>query len=143
MGFVMLDIKNRRKRIENALWGLFIGDALAMPAHWYYNPDNIKKDFNGGIKTFEAARHPHPESFMVGMGYHPDVETAIAYSRQVRLPKVSGKELFALYRDHQGPGNIPSQKMWRLHTRLADEPMDIPTLLDTYPQEDLTRIRLC
>ncbi len=332
----MQDIKKRKKRIENALWGLFIGDALAMPVHWYYNPDNIKKDFNGGVNTYEAARHPHPESFMVGMGYHPDVETArrlgrpydilheharfyqtsysrleidrteresehgnptaalseryhyhhglragentlgahlvrmlmrsvidadrydpqafieafihhlttpgknrdpyteiyirrwfeqytrgmppyacaelqrhswsigshgglirplvvsllsgnayqglgfaiehqnlthrsennaaalgilvpmlhdllqgregaesaMDYSRQVRLPRVSGKDLFAQYRDHQGPGNIPSQEMWLLHTRLADEPMDIPSLLDIYKGEDLTRIRL-
>jgi ADP-ribosylglycohydrolase len=23
-------------RVKGALWGLFIGDALAMPSHWYY-----------------------------------------------------------------------------------------------------------
>jgi len=72
----MRDIKLRLQRIQNALWGLFIGDALAMPVHWYYNPNNIKKDFAGGVTAYEAARHPHPESFMVGMGYHPDVEVA-------------------------------------------------------------------
>ncbi len=32
-----------RKRLQNSLWGLFIGDALAMPAHWYYQVDNIEK----------------------------------------------------------------------------------------------------
>ena len=78
----MRDSKLRLKRIQNVLWGLFVGDALAMPVHWYYNPNNIKKDFNGGITTYEAARHPHPESFMVGMGYHPDVETA----RRIKRP---------------------------------------------------------
>lgn len=65
-----------RTRMENALWGLFIGDALAMPVHWYYNRKNIYTDFPDGITDYEAPRHPHPESFMVGMGYHPDVETA-------------------------------------------------------------------
>ena len=50
----------RRQRIANSLWGLFIGDALAMPAHWYYNPENIEKDFNGGIRGYAAPPHPHP-----------------------------------------------------------------------------------
>ena len=69
-------IEARRQRLQNALWGLFIADALAMPAHWYYNINNITKVFNGGIRNFVDPPHPHPESFMVGMGYHPDVETA-------------------------------------------------------------------
>jgi ADP-ribosylglycohydrolase len=66
----------RERRIRNALWGLFIGDALAMPAHWFYSLSNIQQYFDGGIRKFEAAPHPHPESFMVGMTYSPDVETA-------------------------------------------------------------------
>jgi ADP-ribosylglycohydrolase len=74
--------EKKRVRLQNALWGLFIGDALAMPAHWYYNPDNIRADFNGGIRGYEAPPHPHPESFMVGMGYHPDVKTA----KRIRRP---------------------------------------------------------
>ena len=36
----------KEQRTRNALWGLFIGDSLAMPAHWYYNLDKIKKDFD-------------------------------------------------------------------------------------------------
>jgi ADP-ribosylglycohydrolase len=65
-----------RHRLQNALWGLFIGDALAMPAHWYYSVDNIRKVFDGGVRDYQAPPHPHLESFMVGMAYHPDVETA-------------------------------------------------------------------
>jgi ADP-ribosylglycohydrolase len=67
---------SRAARIRNALWGLFIGDALAMPAHWFYNLKNIRTSFNGGIRGYEAPPHPHPESFMVGMAYRPDVESA-------------------------------------------------------------------
>lgn len=66
----------RERRIRNALWGLFIGDALAMPAHWFYSLKNIQQYFDGGIRKYEPPPHPHPESFMVGMAYHPDVETA-------------------------------------------------------------------
>jgi ADP-ribosyl-[dinitrogen reductase] hydrolase len=65
-----------RGRLQNGLWGLFIGDALAMPAHWYYQVDNIEKVFNGGIGDYQEPPHPHLESFMVGMAYSPDVETA-------------------------------------------------------------------
>jgi ADP-ribosyl-[dinitrogen reductase] hydrolase len=69
-------MQDRKQRIKNALWGLFIGDALAMPAHWYYNVDNIKRDFDGGVTGYVAPPNPHPESFMVGMAYRPDVENA-------------------------------------------------------------------
>lgn len=68
--------RTARMRVENALWGLFIGDALAMPVHWYYSRTNLREDYPGGVSGYEEPRHPHPESFMVGMGYHPDTETA-------------------------------------------------------------------
>ena len=68
--------ETRKRRLQNALWGLFIGDALAMPAHWYYDIDNITDIFDGGIRRYEDPPHPHIESFMVGMGYHPDIEAA-------------------------------------------------------------------
>ncbi len=63
---------NEKNRIENSLWGLFISDALSMPAHWYYKLEYLRKDF-GAINGYINAPHPHPESFMVGNGYHPDV----------------------------------------------------------------------
>ncbi len=60
--------ETRKRRLQNALWGLFIGDALAMPAHWYYDIDNITHVFEGGIRRYESPPHPPIESFMVGMG---------------------------------------------------------------------------
>jgi len=66
----------RAERLRAGLWGLFAGDALAMPVHWYYNIDAIRRDFDGGVRKYEAARHPHPESFMTGMAFEPDVESA-------------------------------------------------------------------
>lgn len=70
------DIDRLKRRITNALWGLFIGDSLSMPVHWYYNRRNIEREFDGGITGYESPRHPHPESFMVGMEYKPDVRRA-------------------------------------------------------------------
>ena len=56
---------NHKTRIENALWGLFIGDALAIPAHWFYNIENIRKTFDGGVTGYTDPPHPHPESFSI------------------------------------------------------------------------------
>ncbi|MDF0751535.1 ADP-ribosylglycohydrolase family protein [Marinobacter sp. 71-i] len=69
------------RRIENALWGAFIGDALAMPVHWFYSPENIRKQFPEGINRYYPAPHPHPDAFMLGMSYQPNVEKARAAGR--------------------------------------------------------------
>lgn len=66
----------RQQRLRNSLWGLFIGDALAMPAHWFYNIGNISKVFGGGIQDYVDPPHPHLESFMVGMTYSPNIDSA-------------------------------------------------------------------
>jgi ADP-ribosyl-[dinitrogen reductase] hydrolase len=42
---------------------LFIGDALSMPVHWYYNINDIIKDF-GAIKFYQAPKQFHPSSIM-------------------------------------------------------------------------------
>ena len=40
--------------------GLFIGDAVSMPVHWYYNALLIKDDFNGWITKYEQPKNIHP-----------------------------------------------------------------------------------
>ena len=52
------------KRASAALASLFVGDALAMPVHWYYNPHDIERAFPGGIQKLEAAPQYHPSSIM-------------------------------------------------------------------------------
>ena len=69
------------RRIENALWGLFIGDAMAMPVHWFYSTERIRECFPEGIDRYYPAPHPHPDAFMLGMSYQPDVERAKALNR--------------------------------------------------------------
>lgn len=66
----------KKRRLHNALWAMFIGDALAMPAHWYYSLENIQKVFDNGVQGYRDPPNPHLESFMVGMDYTPDIETA-------------------------------------------------------------------
>jgi ADP-ribosylglycohydrolase len=50
-------------RIRGALWGMFVGDALAMPVHWYYNVAALRRDF-GVIRDYQAPRASHPSSIM-------------------------------------------------------------------------------
>lgn len=52
------------ERIRGALIGGYIGDALAMPVHWYYNLNQLREDFPGGIKTYEAPKATFRGSIM-------------------------------------------------------------------------------
>ena len=54
---------NKAERIRGALWGMFIGDALAMPVHWYYNIAKLWQDF-GNIRDYQAPKMHHPNSIM-------------------------------------------------------------------------------
>jgi hypothetical protein len=57
-------------RAMGALYGLFIGDALAMPVHWYYNIESLKKDY-GTVTDYMAPQNPHPDSILWRSSYSP------------------------------------------------------------------------
>lgn len=50
-------------RWRGALWGMFVGDALAMPVHWYYDAAALERDF-GIVRDFQSPRPSHPNSIM-------------------------------------------------------------------------------
>ncbi len=50
------------------IWGLCIGDALAMPVHWYYNRQALISDY-GRVTDYLAPRNPHPDSILWRSGY--------------------------------------------------------------------------
>ncbi|MBM4089235.1 MAG: ADP-ribosylglycohydrolase family protein [Planctomycetes bacterium] len=50
-------------RLRGALWGMFIGDALAMPAHWYYDVAALQRDF-GTLRDYLPPTDYHPNSIM-------------------------------------------------------------------------------
>jgi ADP-ribosyl-[dinitrogen reductase] hydrolase len=50
---------NKVDRMRGALWGMFVGDALAMPVHWYYNIAALWQDF-GQIRDYQAPKAHHP-----------------------------------------------------------------------------------
>jgi ADP-ribosyl-[dinitrogen reductase] hydrolase len=109
-------------QIQNALWGLFISDAVCMPAHWYYDLNYLKKDF-GTITGYNDAPHPHPESFMVGNPYFPDVQNAEKLGRpydilheHIRFYNTSYSQLHLNSQEHSGEhGNLMPQLDERYH----------------------------
>ena len=54
---------SKENRMRGALWGMFVGDALAMPVHWYYNIAALWQDF-GQIRDYQAPKAHHPNSIM-------------------------------------------------------------------------------
>ena len=58
------------ERISGAFFGMFIGDALAMPVHWYYDTDALRRDY-GEVIDFLQPRNPHPDSILWRSTYSP------------------------------------------------------------------------
>lgn len=50
-------------RKRGAIFGLFIGDALAMPVHWYYDTRALQRDY-GEVNSYLKPRNPHPDSIL-------------------------------------------------------------------------------
>lgn len=57
-------------RISGALFGMFIGDALAMPVHWYYDTKALAADY-GRVTDYLQPRNPHPDSILWRSSYSP------------------------------------------------------------------------
>lgn len=58
---------------ERVMKGLRIGDALAMPVHWYYDQERLLGDY-GEVQRFLAPKNPHPGSILWRSSYHPPNE---------------------------------------------------------------------
>ncbi|KAK6194790.1 hypothetical protein SNE40_000347 [Patella caerulea] len=58
-------IPDRLKRAkEEAMWGMHIADAIAMPVHWYYNADDIKWGYGGWLTGYNPPNKKHPTSIL-------------------------------------------------------------------------------
>ncbi|XP_077988174.1 uncharacterized protein LOC144442670 [Glandiceps talaboti] len=52
------------KAKDAAYLGMMIADSLAMPIHWYYNVNDIKRDFKGWLQGYQAPKYHHPSSIL-------------------------------------------------------------------------------
>ena len=57
-------------RSRGAIYGLFVGDALAMPVHWYYDRLALARDY-GHVTDYLAPRNPHSDSILGRSSYRP------------------------------------------------------------------------
>ncbi len=55
-----VDLQARKK---GAILGMFIGDALAMPVHWYYDRQALYRDY-GHVTSYQRPKNPHPDSIL-------------------------------------------------------------------------------
>ena len=49
--------------LRGLAWGSFIGDALAMPVHWYYDRASLHRDY-GLVRDYQTPRNPHADSIL-------------------------------------------------------------------------------
>jgi ADP-ribosylglycohydrolase len=59
----MIMTKFMTSLLRGTIYGLCIGDALAMPVHWYYNRPALEADY-GRVTDFMAPLNPHPDSIL-------------------------------------------------------------------------------
>ncbi|MBE0637676.1 MAG: ADP-ribosylglycohydrolase family protein [Bacteroidales bacterium] len=104
--------------MKNALWGLFIGDALAMPAHWFYNTLNIPKYLDGPVEGYKTPPEKHIEASLVGAKYRPDVEAANKTGRNYDILHQHLKFYDTTYNDFSTSGfNIDQKGVIRVDDR--------------------------
>lgn len=53
-----------RRSVGEALWAMCAADSMSMPVHWYYDVDDIRRDFGGWISGLNTPRNRHPSSIL-------------------------------------------------------------------------------
>ena len=74
---------SRTDRVAGALYGLYIGDALAMPVHWYYDTKALRQDY-GEVRDYLSPKNPHPDSILWRSFYKPAHPSADILHDQAR-----------------------------------------------------------
>lgn len=88
---------NLADRVRGALWGMLVGDALAMPVHWYYRLSDLQSDF-GEIRDFHAPKPHHPNSIM-------SLSSTAQAGRGAQTGDVVGEIILKGKKHHWGPPN--------------------------------------
>ena len=91
------------ERAKAALKNAFIGDALAMPVHWFYNPADIYKAFPLGIEQFEDAPTFHPSSIM---SLHSTQQGGRANKASASQKEIVGEVILKGKRQYWGKDNV-------------------------------------
>lgn len=112
-------------RLRGMLWGMFVGDALAMPVHWYYDRAALVRDY-GEVRDDLAPRNPHPDSILWRSRYRPANERGEILHDQARYWGKRGVH----YHQHLRPGENT------LNLQLAEQLIDSLLARDGYDADD-------
>lgn len=66
----MVTSTDNQSRKKGAILGMYVGDALAMPVHWYYDRKALARDY-GRVIDYMAPKNPHPDSILWRSAYTP------------------------------------------------------------------------
>ncbi|KAF6734912.1 hypothetical protein FQA47_022260 [Oryzias melastigma] len=61
---VKADMSVVRQAVCEAFWAMCAADSMSMPVHWYYNIQDIRRDFGGWISAFSSPADKHPSSIL-------------------------------------------------------------------------------
>jgi len=62
--FPSADMSAVRRAVSEAFWAMCAADSASMPVHWYYNINDIRRDFGGWISGFNSPADRHPSSIL-------------------------------------------------------------------------------
>lgn len=48
-------------RMQNAMLGALVADAVSMPVHWYYDTNALDRDYPD-LTIYQAPRNPRPDA---------------------------------------------------------------------------------
>lgn len=74
-----MEAAQMRRSVTEAFWAMCAADSMSMPVHWYYDIDDIRRDFGGWISELKPPRDRHPSSILTlsntsrtaaGAGWH-------------------------------------------------------------------------
>ncbi|GBG30162.1 Hypothetical Protein FCC1311_063822 [Hondaea fermentalgiana] len=60
-------------RVRASLQAFVVGEALAMPVHWFYDPVKLEQEY-GRVDKMMAPKRSHAESFMTSMEYKGSID---------------------------------------------------------------------
>jgi len=55
----------------------------------------------------------------------------------VQRIQIKGSELTKTYAQHKGPGNIPKDEMWKIHTEFSKDSLDLEYLEKNYSEDEV------
>ena len=102
---------------SQALLGALAADALAMPAHWYYDREALQRDY-GTLSSYVAPRSPHPDSILWRSRYTPLNERGDILHEQARFWGQRGIHYHQFLR--AGENTLNFQLAARLHEQTCD-----------------------